>query len=204
MDEGPVGRWYSERRISLTRLIKALALGAGTVAIAAAAPAAAQSYTYPYGTYNPNPYTGTYYGTRPYGTYYGQYGSGQYAYPYGYNYSQNYNPNYNYNPNFNRTSYAEQACSSAVQHRLQTRAGLNDSVERILGAGTPRVSSITSARVMNNGRIRVKGFATSNSYVGTYGSALYGALGYSQQPDIRFRCTVYQNGQVADVDVQKR
>jgi len=181
--------------------MKFLAAAAGTAVLAAAAPAAAQyTNTYPYGAYNPNPYTGTYYGTSPYGNYYGSYGSGQYAYPYGYNYPYGYSRT---TPAATRANFAEQACSSVVQQRLNDRGGLATTVQRMLGAGNPRVTSVEQARVTERGWYRVKGLATTNSY-GPYGAGAYGALGYSAKPDIKFRCTVYPNGQVADVDIKKR
>lgn len=164
----------------MTMMKKILAGGAGLAAIAAAAPAAAQ---YPYGYANPYGYS------NPYGYAYGQ---------------QAYGMN---------TNVAAQQCTAAVQNRLYNRSGAG--VSSILGAilGTApatnaRVLSITNARPLANGTIRVRGLATSGRYAmnnyGAYGVGAYGALGYQYRPDLSFKCDVDFRGYVRDVDINRR
>ncbi len=203
----------------MTRLMTVLAASAGAAALAAAAPAAAQyaypGYNgYPYGgqvhtsgNYAPNAWNNQYNGYNGY-PYSGQpYTSGNYApnaYPYGNQYGYGYN-RYNAYNGYNRTSMAEQQCTSAVQARLQNRTGLTGAVNALLGRqGNARVNSITQARVLRSGKVRVKGLASSSSNYGPYGVGAYGALGYSQNPDLEFRCTVDANSRVTNVDIRKR
>lgn len=203
----------------MTRLTKTIAAAASVAALAAAMPAAAQYATpYPYGTYNSNPY-GAYnpYTASPYGTY-----PSTSTYPQS-NYSNYYNNYYNqyrgqnayqnnaygnaYGNSYNRTAYAEQACTSTVQARLQSRVGLSGIVSALLGGrGASRVDSITQASVNRSGTINVKGLATSNSLLSRYGAGAYGALGYgyAQNPDLEFRCTVDRNNRVTNVDIRRR
>ncbi len=201
----------------MTRLIKTLALTAGTVAIAAAAPAAAQ-YAYPgyaYPGYNGYPYSGQVHTSGNYAP--NAWNNPNYGYN-GYPYSGQVHTSGNYAPNaygyqygnqyaygYNRTSMAEQQCTSAVQARLQNRTGLSGVVNALLGRqGTARVAGITQAKNLRSGAIRVKGLASSSTNYGQYGVGAYGALGYSQNPDLEFRCTVDSTNRVTNVDIRKR
>ena len=127
-----------------------------------------------------------------------------YSNPYGYAYGQQaYGMN---------TNVAAQQCSAAVQNRLYTRTGgVSSILGAILGqvpASNARVLSITQARPLANGTIRVRGLATSGRYAvnsyGPYGIGAYGALGYAYQPDLRFKCDVDFRGYVRDVDIRRR
>ena len=161
---------------------KILGLGAGLAAISAAAPAAAQYYQYGYS---------------PYGY------SNPYSNPYGYN-------NYAYGMN---TNAAAQQCTAAVQSRLynRNRVNMGSILGAVLGANTAsqaRVLSVTRVTPRDDGIIRVRGLATSgrvayNGY-GPYGVGAYGALGYSYQPDLSFKCDVDFRGYVRDVDIYRR
>ena len=108
------------------------------------------------------------------------------------------------------TGYAAQQCTAAVQSRLYNRTGISGVLGALLGANT-----YSSARVLNvtqvvprGSTIRVRGFATSGRYAyngyGPYGVGAYGALGYSYQPDLSFRCDVDYRGFIRDVDIDRR
>jgi hypothetical protein len=107
------------------------------------------------------------------------------------------------------TQVAAQRCAAAVQSRLSTRSG---GISGILGAlvgannrNTGRVISVTQA-VPRNTYVRVRGLASSgaNTGYGSYGAGAYGALGYSYQPDLSFRCDVDYRGYVRNVDISRR
>lgn len=108
------------------------------------------------------------------------------------------------------TGYAAQQCTAAVQSRLYNRTGVSGVLGALLGANT-----YSSARVLNvtqvvprGSTIRVRGLATSGRYAyngyGPYGVGAYGALGYSYQPDLSFRCDVDYRGFIRDVDIDRR
>jgi len=166
----------------MTLMTKFLAGGAAVAALAAAAPAAAQ---YPYGYAQP------------------------YANPYSYSQPYGYSQNYAYGYGYNRTSLAQQQCTAAVQARLNNRVGLQGILGALLGANTAqgRVLSVTSVDP-NRSTVRVRGLATSGRYAyngyGPYGVGAYGAVGYSYQPDLSFKCDVDYRGYVRDVDLYRR
>ena len=162
-------------------LTKLFAGAAGAAALATAVPAAAQ---YSYG-YNP-------YGYNSYG--YNNYG-----------YNNAYSP-YAYNAYGMNTQAAAQQCTAAVQNRLYTRTGLSSIITSLFGlSGTSaRVLSVTRV-TPNRSFIRVRGLATSGrAAYNPYGMGAYGAVGYSYQPDLSFKCDVDYNGYVRDVDVIRR
>lgn len=161
----------------MTMMMKILASGAGLAALATAAPSVAQ-YAYP------NAY------------------ANQYGNPYGYANNNGYNNSL--------TSMAAQRCSAAVQNRLYrgSGSGLGGIVGALLGANTSsggRVLSITQVRPSRNS-VRVRGLATSGrpAGYGQYGAGAYGAVGYSYQPDLSFRCDVDYRGYVRNVDINRR
>ena len=122
-----------------------------------------------------------------------------YAQPYGY--AQTYGVN---------TSAASSRCTAAVQSRLYNRSGgVSSILGALLGANTAtnaRVLSVTRVTPTRTG-VRVRGLATSGRYAGgysPYGVGAYGALGYSYQPDLSFKCDVDYRGYVRDVDINRR
>jgi len=131
-----------------------------------------------------------------------QYGyANPYANPYGYAYGYNNN----------LTAMATQRCSAAVQNRLYRRStsGVTGVVGALLGANTMstgRVLAVTQV-VPRSTTVRVRGLATSGRPMagyGPYGVGAYGALGYSYQPDLSFKCDVDYRGFVRDVDIMRR
>ena len=162
-------------------MMKAILGATGLAAIAVATPAAAQYYPYGYG----------------------------YSNPYGYNNAYGYN-NYGYGMN---TSVAANQCSAAVQGRLYNRTSLGSILGSLIGVPTTtygRVLSVTSVTPRSNGTVRVRGLANSGRYAynsyGPYGVGAYGALGYgyANAADLSFRCDVYPNGAVYNVDINRR
>jgi hypothetical protein len=163
----------------MTIMTKLLAGAASVAALATAAPAAAQ---YPYGYAAPSPYGYNTYS--PYRTY------SPYATTYG----------------AVNTQAAAQQCTAAVQNRLYTRTGLSSIITSLFGlSGTSaRVLSVTRV-TPNRSFIRVRGLATTGrAAYNPYGLGAYGAVGYSYQPDLSFKCDVDYNGYVRDVDVIRR
>jgi hypothetical protein len=161
----------------MTMMRKIMFGGAAFAALATAAPSAAQ-----YG-YNANPYGNNGYGNNGYG-----------------------NNGYGYNGDV--TSMAAQQCSAAVQNRLSRGNGLGGIVGALFGGNNNnggRVLSVTQATPRGQ-FIRVRGLASSGSRAGfgQYGAGAYGALGYSYQPDLSFRCDVDFRGQVRNVDINRR
>ena len=118
---------------------------------------------------------------------------------YGYGY-----PAYGYRTN--ATNMAVHQCQGAVQARLNNR-----STGGILGAlfgfntgFNGRVLSVTRVNP-NRNTIVVRGLATSGRYAyNPYGYGAYGAVGYSYQPDLSYRCRVDYRGYVRDVDINRR
>jgi len=127
-------------------------------------------------------------GAAPAAAQYYQYGSG-----YGYGY--------------NSTQAAASRCTSAVQARLNNRGstGILGSLFGLNTAMNGRVLSVNRV-VPRRSTVRVTGLATSGRYASysPYGIGAYGALGYSYQPDLRFRCDVDYRGYVRDVDIMRR
>lgn len=165
----------------MLRMTKILAGAAGFAALAAAVPASAQ-----------------YYGYSPY----------SYNNTYGYNGYNNYGySRYGYAPMVN-TSMAAQQCTAAVNNRLYTRRGLSGIIGSLIGAygTTPQVLSITRVSPTSYGMVRVRGLASSGRYngYGAYGMGAYGALGYASQADLSFRCDVDINGNVRNIDINRR
>ena len=156
----------------------------GFAALAAATPAAAQYYPYGYGYSNPYGYSN-----------------------YGYN-------NYGYNNyGYTNTSVATNQCSAAVQNRLYNRVSLGSILGSLVGIPTTasgRVVAVTQVTPRTNGTVRVRGLASSGRYAyngfGQYGIGAYGALGYNyaNSADLSFRCDVYPNGAVYNVDIRRR
>lgn len=105
------------------------------------------------------------------------------------------------------TNIAAQQCTSAVQQRLSSRAGMTGILGAILGSAPSygRVVSVTQVAPRRS-TVRVSGLATSGrAYAySPYGYGAYGATGYNYQPDLSFRCTVDYNGYVRDVDIYRR
>ena len=163
----------------MTIMTKLLAGAASVAALATATPAAAQ---YPYGYAAQSPYGYNTYS--PYRTY------SPYATTYG----------------AVNTQAAAQQCTAAVQNRLYTRTGLSSIITSLFGlSGTSaRVLSVTRV-TPNRSFIRVRGLAPSGrAAYNPYGMGAYGAVGYSYQPDLSFKCDVDYNGYVRDVDVIRR
>lgn len=119
---------------------------------------------------------------------------------YGYAY-----PNYGYRTS--ATNMAVQQCSAAVQARLNNR-GSTGILGAIFGFNTGfngRVLSVTRVNP-NRNRVIVRGLATSGRMAAynPYGYGAYGAVGYSYQPDLSYRCSVDYRGYVRDVDIFRR
>jgi len=135
-------------------------------------------------------------------------------YPYGYGYSNPYGyQNYGYN-NYAygmNTSVATNQCTAAVQNRLYNRNTIGGILGAVLGTNTTgRVVAVTQVTPRRNGTIRVRGLASSgrmayNGY-GPYGVGAYGSLGYgyANSADLSFRCDVYPNGAVYNVNINRR
>ena len=107
------------------------------------------------------------------------------------------------------TQMAAQQCTAAVQSRLYNRTSISGILGAVLGANVPagRVLSVTQITPRRSS-VTVRGLATSgraayNGY-GPYGVGAYGALGYSYQPDLSFRCSVDYRGYVREVDIDRR
>jgi len=122
-----------------------------------------------------------------------------------------YSPGYSgYGYSQNVTQVAASRCTSAVQARLNTR-GSTGILGSLFGINTRTSGRVLSVTQVNPRRstVRVTGLATSGRYAsnygyGPYGVGAYGALGYSYQPDLRFRCDVDYRGFVRDVDIVRR
>ena len=108
----------------------------------------------------------------------------------------------------NATALASQRCSAAVQSRLnRPTGGISGIVGALLGANTStgRVLAVTQVTPRSN-TMRVRGVATSGRTAGygPYGVGAYGAMGYSYQPDLAFKCDVDYRGYIRDVDIVRR
>ena len=106
-----------------------------------------------------------------------------------------------------------EATASAVQGRLYNRTSLGSILGSLIGVPTTtygRALSVTSVTPRSNGTVRVRGLASSGRYAynsyGPYGVGAYGALGYgyANAADLSFRCDVYPNGAVYNVDINRR
>lgn len=87
------------------------------------------------------------------------------------------------------TQFAVQRCAAAVDSRRNIR--------------TVSVTSVDRRRNL----IRVRGIASSGvryGYYGPYGIGAYGALGYSYQPSLSFKCDVDYRGFIRDIDINRR
>lgn len=104
------------------------------------------------------------------------------------------------------TNMAVQQCSAAVQARLNNR-GRGGILGALFGLNTGfngRVLSVTRVNP-NRNTVTVRGLATSGRYAyNPYGYGAYGAVGYSYQPDLSYRCRVDYRGYVRDVDIMRR
>ena len=104
------------------------------------------------------------------------------------------------------TNMAVQQCSAAVQARLNNR-GRGGILGALFGLNTGfngRVLSVTRVNP-NRNTVTVRGLATSGRYAyNPYGYGAYGAVGYSYQPDLSYRCRVDYRGYVRDVDISRR
>ena len=120
--------------------------------------------------------------------------------------AQYYGMPYGYGYNSNLTNVAASRCSSAVQQRLSSRAGLSGILGSVFGAPTyGRVLNVTQVSPRRN-TVRVSGLATSGrAYAySPYGYGAYGAVGYNYRPDLSFTCSVDYRGIVRDVDIYRR
>jgi hypothetical protein len=124
----------------------------------------------------------------------------------GYSYGAPYGNAYGYNVNAQALA---QRCSAAVQQRLSYRTGNSGG---ILGA-LFGINTATQGRVLNVTRVtptrstvRVRGLATSGRAMAynPYGYGAYGAVGYSYQPDLSFKCDIDYNGYIRDIDINRR
>ena len=120
------------------------------------------------------------------------YGYNPYAYgsPYGYNVHQ----------------MAAQRCTAAVQARLNNRTS-GGILGAIFGFGTQTNGRVLSVTQIDPDRteIQVRGLASSGRMAyNPYGIGAYGALGWSYQPDLRFRCDVDYRGYIRDIDIDRR
>lgn len=129
---------------------------------------------------------------------------------YGYGYAQPYAQPYGYAPQYgymqNNAALASQRCTSAVQARLQNRAGVQGILGAVLGVNTTgRVLSVTQVTPRRTD-VRIRGLASSGRQAGygPYGVGAYGAYGYGYQPDLSFSCRVDYNGYVRDVNINRR
>ena len=124
---------------------------------------------------------------------------------YGYQYANPYAYSNSYAQN--ATAMATQRCAAAVQNRLSRRTNSNGIFGALLGArsNSGRVLSVTQV-VPRRSTVQVRGLATSGRTAGygPYGAGAYGALGYSYQPDLSFRCNVDYRGYVRDIDINRR
>ena len=124
-----------------------------------------------------------------------------------YSYSPRYANPYAYNAGV--TNMAARQCQAAVQNRLSNRTTIGGILGAVLGARAVggRVLNVTQVNP-NRNTIRVRGLASSGRMAynnwGPYGVGAYGALGYAQQPDLSFSCTVDYRGRVRDVDIDRR
>jgi hypothetical protein len=97
------------------------------------------------------------------------------------------------------TQAAVDRCSAAVQNRLSYRTNYG-------GYSAGRIVSVTRVIPQRNS-VRVSGFASSGRMArnyGPYGIGAYGMLGYNQQADLRFGCSVDRRGRVTDLDLNRR
>ena len=125
--------------------------------------------------------------------------------------SAQYYSRYNYSrPYAVDTNYASQQCSAAVQNRLYDRAS-GGIIGAIMGERTNgQVLSVTGVNPRGDGTVRVRGLASSGRYAmdgyGRYGEGAYGALGYNynRAADLSFHCDVAPNGEVYNVDINRR
>ena len=125
--------------------------------------------------------------------------------------AQYYPYDYGYGYGYANTSLAASQCTAAVQSRLYNRRSMGGILGSIFGTRTSgQVLSVTQVTPRSNGMIRVRGLASSGRYAyngyGPYGMGAYGALGYgySTAADLSFRCDVYPNGAVYNVNINRR
>lgn len=180
--------------------LKILAGAAGFAAlVGVASPAAAQypGYGYGYGYGNGNVV----------GQILGQI-LGYGRYPYG---------NYGYNTYSNRSAAIDQ-CARAVEARLNGYngyygygnvpyggyGGYGDRGYYGYGYGGGRVQGITRVERKSYG-LKVSGVASSGyrGYEG-YGRGGYGSYGYGNGADLSFSCKLYGNGQIRDININRR
>ena len=90
---------------------------------------------------------------------------------------------------------------------MYNRSSIGGILGAVLGTNTTgRVVSVTQVTPRRSS-VRVRGLASSGRMAGgygPYGAGAYGALGYSYQPDLSFRCDVDFNGYVRNVDINRR
>jgi hypothetical protein len=115
-------------------------------------------------------------------------------------------PAWGFNQRAHMTQIAAQQCSAAVQHRLQSRVGLDSVLARVVGIPTaqPRVLNVTRIQPLRN-TVRVDGLASSGRHAyNPWGVGAYGAVGMAYQPDLRFRCDVDYRGHIRNVRINNR
>jgi hypothetical protein len=101
---------------------------------------------------------------------------------------------------------AAQQCSAAVQHRLNSRVGLETILARVVGVPTAqaRVLNVTQVRPLRT-TVRVQGLASSGRTAhNPWGAGAWGAVGMAYQPDLSFRCDVDYRGHVRNVRINRR
>lgn len=123
-------------------------------------------------------------------------------YPYAYGNQYGYSNQYAHNA----TAMATQRCAAAVQNRLSRPTGVSGIFGALLGANQARgrVLSVTQVTPRRS-TVRVRGLATSGRVAySPYGVGMYGSLGASYAPDLRYSCEVDYRGFVRDVDINRR
>ena len=123
-----------------------------------------------------------------------------YPYNYGYNYGYGYNA-YGLN-----TQALASRCTAAVQQRLYTRTGLGGLLGQLVGLSGTQARVLNVTRIdPNRSYVRVRGLASSGrTAYSPYGVGYYGALGYSYQPDLSYKCDVDYRGFIRDIDINRR
>ena len=107
-------------------------------------------------------------------------------------------------------------CSAAVTQRINRDYGYRYGGYGGYGGynnyaqGNARVLGITSVEPRSNGRLRVRGMASSNAYANYGGYGGYGGYngygGYAQQQpmgDLRFKCDIDYRGYITDIDLDR-
>ena len=123
----------------------------------------------------------------------------------GYSFGAPYGNAYGYQANTNALA---NTCTAAVQQRLAYRGNSGGILGALFGLNTStqgRVLNVTRV-TPNASTVRVRGLATSGRAMAynPYGYGAYGAVGYSYQPDLSFKCDIDYRGIVRDIDITRR